>query len=57
MKKELKKYLLIFEDIHKNELTRKEIESFNIHEARNTAKNIQAILILNNLHKIIVKKA
>jgi hypothetical protein len=51
-----KQYVFIYEDKQGNELTRETIEADNIQEARKYAKNICFNSMLNDLHKIRVKR-
>lgn len=48
----MKKYTLIFLDAQDNELTRKEIEAFDMFDAFQHANNIQANSMLNDLSSI-----
>ena len=50
----MKTYILIFLDKQNNELLRKLTTAENIKEARKRAKNILALSMINDLHKIKV---
>lgn len=52
----MKTYILIYLDKGSNELTRKEITANNIAEARKLRNRFLADSMLNDLHKIVVKK-
>lgn len=51
----MKKYNLLFEDKQGNELQRKQIEAFNIKQAREIRDKIFNSSLINDLHKITVK--
>jgi hypothetical protein len=53
---EIKQYVFIYEDKQGNELTREVIEADNIQEARKYAKDICFNSMLNDLHKVRVKR-
>jgi len=56
MKSTLKNYLLVFEDKEGNELQRTTCGLNNIKEARDYAKKIHALSMINDLHKIRVRR-
>jgi hypothetical protein len=51
-----RQYVFIYEDKQGNELTRETIEADNIQEARKYAKDICFNSMLNDLHKVRVKR-
>lgn len=54
--KRTKIYVFIFEDRNGNELTRREADCISLAEAKDIAKKYKANSMLNDLHKIVVKK-
>lgn len=53
----MKKYTLIFLDDQDNELTRKEIDAFDMFDAWQHANTIQANSMLNDLSSIEIQEA
>lgn len=54
--KRAKIYVFIFEDRNGNELTRREADCVSLAEAKDIAKKYKSNSMLNDLHKIVVKK-
>ena len=54
--KRAKIYVFIFEDRNGNELTRREAGCVSLKEAKDIAKKYKSNSMLNDLHKIVVKK-
>lgn len=54
--KKAKIYVFIFEDRDENELTRREAYCISLKEAKDIAKKYKANSMMNDLHKIVVKK-